>query len=130
MPGVQIVSSVAYLLATDLEAMQVMRAEVTPANESGASSTRDIYFDDMTVLVTLRRKVTAEERSEFLIVAKRILNRLRFEKLSGLPDALFIGHAQEYAYNPEMLELAGIMQTEYALTYRVPSSLKEWKATP
>jgi hypothetical protein len=84
----------------------------------------------MTVLVTLRRKVAVNERSDFLRDAKGVLNRLRFEKLTGLEQAMFVGHAQEYAYNPEMLELAGVMQTEYAITYRVPSSMQEWRATP
>lgn len=131
--GIDVVQRTAYVLSEDLESMKTLHVEATPDSSSGAISTKDIYFDDFSVLVTIRQHVSASDtdaQDGFLSNAQQLLNRLRFQSLVGLPQAMFIGHQQQYAYNPEMLAQNSVMQTDFVVTYRVPSSKREWERTP
>ncbi len=106
----------------DLAELDTLRVSVVPKSVEITNATRSASYFDCTVDIGIQQKVDADDAGAIdalMDLVQQIADHLRMQRLSSLPEAVWLRIANEPVFAPEMLDQERVFTAVLTVTYRV-----------
>lgn len=111
-----------YLPHFDLEDMQTLRVTVVPKSVTTQPGDRSRNQHDYAIDVAVQKKLDTADNAEIdalMTLTEEIGDHLRFRRLSGFPEAMWIKTENEPIYSQEHMQEMRQFTSVLTLTFRV-----------
>jgi len=111
-----------YRPAFDLAELDTLRVSVVPKSVEITNATRSASYFDCTVDIGVQQKVDADDANaidSLMDLVQQLADHLRLQRLSGLPEAVWLRIANEPVFAPEHLDQQRVFTSVISVTYRL-----------